>query len=249
MKIILTGSRGFVGHHLKYQLQELGHEIDEWDTSINRDISLFATTSNIEADYFIHLAARADVRASIKDPEFYWQNNVKNTTQIQWLCHNKNIPLMYASSSCIHNWWLSPYGTSKKVNEETAFAGQTALRFTTVYGSGARESMFIGKLLRGEVKHLTNHIRDFIHVDDVVDAILLLLYTDPDKLLPAYDIGTGKGNSVEYLGKMMGLDVPVTDGESCEAKDNTADNTALRDLGWEPKVNVEKYLLVHKNGV
>ena len=249
MKIILTGSRGFIGHHLKYQLQELGHEIDEWDLAINRDISEFATTSNIEADYFIHLAAKADVRASIKDPQFYWQNNVKNTTQIQWLCHNKNIPLMYASSSCIHNWWLSPYGTSKKVNEETAFAGQTALRFTTVYGSGARESMFIGKLLRGEVKHLTNHIRDFIHVDDVVDAILLLLDTDPDKLLPAYDIGTGTGNSVEHLGKMMGLDVPVTDGELCEAKDNTADNTALMNLGWKPKVNVEKYLLVHKNGV
>ena len=77
---------------------------------------------------------------------------------------------MYASSSCIHNWWLSPYGTSKKVNEETAFDKQVGLRFTTVYGDGARESMLIGKLLDGSIGYLTRHVRDFIHVDDVVEA-------------------------------------------------------------------------------
>ena len=79
------------------------------------------------------------------------ENNVENTTRIQKICHYNNIPLLYASSSCIHNWWLSPYGTSKKVNEETAFNNQVGLRFTTVYGDGARESMLIGKLLDGSI--------------------------------------------------------------------------------------------------
>ena len=153
---------------------------------------------------------------------------------------------MFASSSCIHNWWLSPYGTSKKVNEETAFEHQIALRFTTVYGEGARGNMFIPKLIDGTVTHLTRHIRDFIHVNDVVDAIILLMSENIRTLKPAYDIGTGIGNVVEDLGVLAGWKgLEVTDGETCEAKNNTADNTDLVRLGWTPKINVEDYILRH----
>ena len=153
---------------------------------------------------------------------------------------------MYASSSCIHNWWLSPYGTSKKVNEETAFDHQVALRFTTVYGKGARGNMFIPKLIDGSVTHLTRHIRDFIHVSDVIEAIVLLMSKDIRTLKPAYDIGTGTGNIVEDLGVLAGWDgLEVTDGETCEAKNNTADNSDLVSLGWKPKINVEDYIVQH----
>ena len=151
---------------------------------------------------------------------------------------------MYASSSCIHNWWLSPYGISKKVNEETAFDKQVGLRFTTVYGDGARESMLIGKLLDGSISYLTRHIRDFIHVDDVVDAIILLMSEDIRTLKPAYDIGTGIGNIVEDLGVLAGWEgIEVTDGDPCEAQDNTADITELEKLGWKPTIDVEEYLI------
>ena len=121
-----------------------------------------------------------------------------------------------------------------------------------MYGEGARESMLIGKLIRGEVKYLTTHIRDFIHVDDVVDAMLLImdkglnLHHYPDVALkPYYDIGTGRGVVVKDLAKVAGIDVPVTDGDDCEAKDNTADNTDLLKLGWEPKIKVEEYISLH----
>ena len=159
MKIALTGSRGFIGGHLMKRLLKEGHEVVEWDLRQDppkciKDFDIF------QIDYVIHLAAYADVRQSLKEPEKYWTNNVENTTRIQKICHYNNIPLLYASSSCIHNWWLSPYGISKKVNEETAFEGQVGLRFTTVYGDGARESMLIGKLLDGSISYLTRHVRD-----------------------------------------------------------------------------------------
>jgi len=35
----------------------------------------------------------------------------------------------------------------------------------------------------------------------------------------------------------------VTDGDTCEAQDNTADITEMKKLGWEPKVNVEDYIV------
>ena len=243
MKIALTGSRGFIGGHLMKRLLKEGHEVVEWDLRQDppkciKDFDIF------QIDYVIHLAAYADVRQSLKEPEKYWTNNVENTTRIQKICHYNNIPLLYASSSCIHNWWLSPYGISKKVNEETAFEKQVGLRFTTVYGDGARESMLIGKLLDGSIGYLTRHVRDFIHVDDVVEAIVLLMSKDIRLLKPAYDIGTGKGNVVEALGKLTGWEgIEVTDGDPCEAQDNTADITELEKLGWKPTIDVEEYLI------
>ncbi len=242
MNVAITGSRGFIGSHLKSRLMNDGHTIVEWDLKQNppKCIKDFEID---EIDYVVHLAAYADVRASLKDPQKYWDNNVVNTTKIQKICSYNNIPLLYASSSCIHNWWLSPYGISKKVNEETAQFGQVGLRFTTVYGRGARDSMLIGRLIDGNIKYLTTHIRDFIHVDDVVEAIVLLMSKDIRKLKPAYDIGTGVGNKVYDLGALANLDVPITDGDECEAKDNTADITDMKELGWKPTIKVDEYII------
>ena len=244
MKIALTGSRGFIGSHLMKRLKEDGHEIVEWDlrNEPSNDVQDF---NPHEISYVIHLAAHANVRQSIKDPQKYWVNNVENTTRIQKICTYNNIPLMYASSSCIHNWWLSPYGTTKKVNEETAFPHQVGLRFTTVYGEGARENMFIPMLLNGNLKYVTKHTRDFIHVKDVVEAITLLMSKDIRLLKPTYDIGTGIGHQVHSLADIGGyIDLPIVNGEECEAKDNTANNADLVSLGWKPTVKVDEYIVM-----
>ena len=104
--------------------------------------------------------------------------------------------------------------------------------------------MLIGKLIDGSIGYLTRHVRDFIHVDDVLEAIVLLMNKDIRLLKPAYDIGTGVGNVVEELGKLAGWEgIEVTDGDPCEAQDNTADITALKKLGWEPKIKVDEYLV------
>ena len=240
MKVGITGSSGFIGGHLKKRLEKGGHEVVGWDHNEDRDIKDFTTFG---LDYVVHLAAWADVRASINDPEKYWENNVENTTHIQKQCHYNHVPLLYASSSCIHNWWLSPYGVSKKVNEETAFDSQVGLRFTTVFGEGARDTMLIGRLASGNIKYLTEHVRDFVHVDDVVNAIVILMNQDIRLLNPAYDIGTGEGNIVSHLGEIAGfVDLPIMSGDACEAQDNTADITEMKKLGWEPTIDVKEYL-------
>lgn len=246
MNIAITGSSGFIGHHLKHYLELDGHHIIPWDRNIDRDISDFEIE---DAEFVIHLAADADVRRSIEEPDLYWDNNVTPTTRIQRLCHAANVPLLYASSSCIHQWHKSPYGISKKVNEETAFPGQVGLRFTTVYGDGARDSMFVGKLMRGELKYATNHVRDFIHVDDVVQAIdlIMLRILEPHlfegiPLRAAYDIGTGTGNTVSEIARIRMPGVDHKPGDACEALDNTADITYIQELGFKPTINVLNYV-------
>lgn len=246
MNIAITGSSGFIGHHLKHYLELDGHHIIPWDRNIDRDISDFELE---DAEFVIHLAADADVRRSIEEPDLYWDNNVTPTTKIQRMCALSGIPLLYASSSCIHQWHKSPYGISKKVNEETAWPNQVGLRFTTVYGDGARDSMFIGKLMRGELKYATNHVRDFIHVNDVIHAIdlIMLRITDPHlfegiPLRAAYDIGCGVGNTVSEVARIRMPGVDHKPGDACEAQDNTADITYIQELGFKPTINVLDYV-------
>ena len=243
MKVAITGSRGFIGSHLKTRLENDGHEVVEWDLR-QEPPQCIKDFDPQDCNYVVHLAAYADVRKSLEEPDLYWKNNVQNTTRIQKICTYNNIPLLYASSSCIHNWWLSPYGTSKKVNEETAYHNQVGLRFTTVYGDGARDSMLIGKLIDGTIGYLTRHVRDFVHVSDVVEAIVLLMSKDIGTLKPAYDIGTGVGNVVMDLGILAGWEgIEIRDGDPCEAQDNTADITEMKALGWKPKIKVDEYLV------
>ena len=104
--------------------------------------------------------------------------------------------------------------------------------------------MLIGKLIDGTIGYLTRHVRDFVHVSDVVEAILLLMSKDISALKPAYDIGTGKGNVVMDLGILAGWEgIEIRDGDPCEAQDNTADITEMKALGWRPKIKVDEYLV------
>lgn len=249
MKISLTGASGFIGNHLLTKLWDDGHDVMKWDRKSGRDIKDWELEG---CDFVVHLAADADVRRSIREPQLYWDNNVETTKRIQEICRVNQVPLVYASSSCIHAWHKSPYGISKRVNEITAYTtpfgvnNQVGLRFTTVYGDGARDTMFMGKLMRGEIKYATNHVRDFIHVDDVVKAIMIFINTGTQGKLPAYDVGTGTGHIVSKLAQIKYPNIEIREGDECEAQDNTANNTDLRALGWEPTINARGY--VQNNG-
>ena len=63
-----------------------------------------------------------------------------------------------------------------------------------------------------------------------------------------YNVGTGKGRKISDLVKQYGFDLPITEGDPCEMKDNTADNANLLKLGWSPKEDLDKYLKGKLNG-
>ena len=124
------------------------------------------------------------------------------------------------------------------------------LRFSNVYGDGARDTMLIPKMLKGKLEYSTNHKRDFVHVDDVVEVIRMFLtmpnFNDLDKLI--YNVGTGKSISIANLVKRYGFDVPIREGHSSEMNDNTADIADLAKLGWTAKQDLDKYLKRKLNG-
>ena len=237
MKIIITGSRGFIGTHLKNSLQD--HDIVEWDTKIDKDIKSFVLPSDVS--FVVHLAGLIDVRDSINIPDEYWLNNVTYSKRIFDLCNQEDVPVVYASSAAVKEWWRSPYGTTKRVLEEISYSGQIGLRFETVFGEGSSAFGLYTKIKNNTLEYKTNHIRDFIHVDDIADCIKMFInyghyVHNIDKV---YEVGTGNPHKVSDVVNHFGLDVPLLETETpYEIYRSVADTTKISNLGWKAKRSI-----------
>ena len=86
-------------------------------------------------------------------------------------------------------------------------------------------------------------IRDYIHVEDLVDAhVRVLAAMSPGRVL-AYNLGRGRGSSVKEVvasvERVLGRSVPVKMGprRAGDPAELTADASLIaRELGWSPRV-------------
>lgn len=110
MKVLITGSNGFIGKNLKTHLREKETiEIIEFD----KDDSFEKIEKNInDIDFIFHLAG---VNRPQTVEEFY-EGNSDLTKKIVDLIKDKDIPLLVTSS--IHALKDNDYGKSKKIAEE-----------------------------------------------------------------------------------------------------------------------------------
>ena len=75
MKILITGDKGFIGRHLRQSLISDGHIVLGIDINNENDrYNIRDINENIilNVDRIVHLAALADVRASMKDPNKWY---------------------------------------------------------------------------------------------------------------------------------------------------------------------------------
>ena len=231
MDITLTGSHGFVGTHLRKHLEAQGHNIDCWDVRVQKNIADFKIKPYTKL--VIHLAALAGIRESFEKADDFWKTNVVYTKNIFDQCVKNDVRIIYASSSACLRWFGNPYSISKYVNEFTAPANSVGLRFSTVWGEGARGDMLVPQIQNKTIKYATTHKRDLIHVSDVVSAIQTIM--DHPQESGVFEVGVGKTVNVDELVAYNGLDVPITDGFDYESKENLLPSHRLRSLGWEPK--------------
>lgn len=195
-RIFLTGAAGFIGSHVSQALLEQGNEvlgIDDlndyynpaWKKEnlaklenftnftfekidIRRQEAVEASLSKFQPQVVVHLAARAGVRASIKEPVLYQSTNVGGTLHILEAIRKAQvktshpIKLVFASSSSVYgnqkkvpfsetdpcNHPISPYAATKKAGEMLCHTyaklyqiPTVALRFFTVYGPAGRPDM------------------------------------------------------------------------------------------------------------
>ena len=236
MNILLTGSEGFIGQHLNKFLNKQGHKVICIDKESGND--LLSCDLKYSVDLVIHLAGLSGVRDSLGRPEEYWVQNVIAGQRL--FDYFKDTRILYASSSTAHEPWKNPYAMSKYSLERIAPENSLGMRFTTVYGPNARESMLIPRILRNDVPYInTNHSRDFIHVDDLVRAIDTLIKSN---LRGLTDIGSGKTNNLIELVDYFKINCKRVIGGAEERLDNLADNTLLNNIGWSPKINLYDYI-------
>ena len=234
MKVLITGHKGFIGRHVFADWRrELGYAhvrgIDHPDC-----VSSF---KGGDFDLVIHLAAWADIRESIASPDAYYINNVVKAKPLFDWCRETDTRLLYASSSAVEgNYWENPYAMSKWINEQMAPPNSVGMRFTTVYGPDTRDNMMYGLLRDKKATYVTNHKRDWIHVNDIVTAIATLI---PSSYTGVLDVGTGNPVSVIDLATKMGMGhLPIKEDTPGERDITCADISQLMKLGWTPTIDI-----------
>ncbi|MCK5604193.1 NAD-dependent epimerase/dehydratase family protein [Candidatus Pacearchaeota archaeon] len=182
MRVMVTGSRGFIGKHVVKELAN--HEVFEYDISIpgrDQDVcskyqcSQFLAANKIEA--VIHLAAHVSVGDSVDNPHKYVYNNSYGTSALMKAIQDfgKVRRLVVASSMAIYGDGpsyrpvlesddlspCSPYGISKLSTEKIAqLCGELhdiptcSLRLWDIYGEG--QDLF--NSMTGVVPIFTNKI-------------------------------------------------------------------------------------------
>lgn len=238
MRILITGYRGFIGSALVDRFitknSMRGHALECLDIETGNDLNTCILPRDI--DLVIHLAGKSGVRESINDPAGYWFNNVEASRRL--FDRYANTRIIYASSSSAAEPDLNPYAASKYILEELAerHSNNLGLRFHTVYSDTPRKGMFLEKLLNNTLEYTTNHHRDFVHLEDVLDAIEILI--EKTHITGILDIGTGIPIKVQNLSPSL----PVRLNTPNERVWTCANIEIMTSLGWKPKYNIEKFL-------
>lgn len=230
MIIVLTGHQGFIGTELKKYLENLNHTVIGLDIKSGNDI---LTCLLPECDMVIHLAAVAGVRQSLEDPKKYWDINVDGTRRI--LEHYNNTRVLVASSSSQYEPHLNPYAASKHVMEQLPHTNVCFMRFHTVYSSTPRAGMFFDKLINNTLEYVTDHYRDFIHVNDVCRAVVLIMKSNT---VGPIDVGTGVLTSIKSIRPTL----PVNNNTPRERRQTLADTSKLSQLGFIPNHSITDFL-------
>ena len=241
-----------------------------------RDASIVLRAAS-GADVIAHLAANTGVAPSVEDPMRDCTINVVGTLNCLEACRqNKVRRFVFASSGApigeckppIHEELpahpVSPYGASKLSGEAycsayaRSFSIETvALRFGNCYGplSSHKSSVvakFVREALAGQAWEIYgdgNQTRDFIYVEDIVEAILLAASVEGVRG-EVFQIASNAETTVRELATRLAdvlkshnirpPTVQYTKPRTGDVTRNYSDTTKARQrLGWKPSMSLD----------
>jgi nucleoside-diphosphate-sugar epimerase len=272
MKIVVTGSQGFIGSKLVPELAKKGHSVTGLDLMSGYDITKWSNIKSISGfDIVIHLAAISFVPKSYKIPREMFDVNINGTLNMLELCRINEANFIFTSSYVYGNpkylpidekhpiESFNPYCQSKLIGEDLCKCyyndfGVPIIIFRpfNIYGPGQKEEFlipFIQKQIKEDGIVTLNDPRpkrDYIHVDDVVDAYCKAVDYNKTEF-DIFNLGSGISYSVKEIAEMLinssgkekSIKFPVKYRKN-EILDTIADNMkARRILNWEPKTSIE----------
>lgn len=210
-------------------------------------------------DIIYHLGAESRIQPSLQNPLETFETNVMGTASVCEFARKHSSKLIYAGSCTAEEQFLNPYAFTKFKGEEICkmynevYEVKTAIaRFFNVYGDrhyreGSHATVlgiFEKQYMEGKPLTITGdgeQERDFIHVDDIVDGLILMSETDCDG--ETYEFGYGKSYSINEIASMFKTEVVHIEKPFGEMHTARADIfEAVKHLNWEPTRNVEDYI-------
>lgn len=223
-KILITGHKGYVGSRLLKRFPDA--------MILTGDI---ASAVLPDADMVYHLAAYASVPESWNRPVDYMENL---RTTVRLVHAYPNAKIIHAATCAAENPEASPYAFSKRVAADYLklyHKNWVNLVFPNIFGESPRSVVDIFR----RSKELTIwgdglQVRDYVHVDDIVEALVRAKDWDGGE----YSLGSGKGTTVLEIAEATGKPFVHVDGVK-EQREAIIPNTSP---GWQPTINVIEYV-------
>ncbi len=223
MRVIVSGSDGFLGRYVCDILKDRGIEVVPLDITKDFDLSKPEVFEEIpQAEHFIHLANLVYVPMSYEKPYLFYRINYMTTLNALEYCRKNNAHFIYASSYIYGPAQylpvdekhprapFNPYADTKVICEGLCqsynkYFGvkSSVLRPFNLYGVGQKGKLLIPEIVSqlnnpGEI-HLkaSSPRRDFVNVVDVARAFVACLDDDSD--CSFYNVCCGKSYSIKEL--------------------------------------------------
>lgn len=244
MRILLTGSHGFLGRHVKEALESAGHEV--WCYS--RRVNTVGDSCVAHADLLINCAGEVTDKTQMCAANLEFAADLLRAS----VAFDKRLIHV---GSLIEDLPLDTiYHATKRAATQlcVAYARElgakvSVIRPSTLYGYGDRPEAFFPTLWRAHVENtpvrIANEFRGWIHVTDAARAVLALAQ-DPLAVRGIYDANT------DYIHNLAIFDLfsaRVGGTIQADLRDQREEGTgwprhscrAIRDTGWKPLYDME----------
>jgi nucleoside-diphosphate-sugar epimerase len=259
------------GEWTNFQLEPLDPNIEIAKADLYNDLFVYAALLD-KVDVVIHCANRARIDPSWLEYQSYYKTNIADTHKFFQLCQEYNIKkFIYISSSSVYGNNgqeaqtedgalnpSSPYAVSKlaaewalRVQSQKAWITELIIvRPFTMYGAymdyGDR-ALMIPRYMKALVDDQPLFIhgdgdqrRDFVHASDAVQALELII--EKGMRDEIYNIGSGTSTSVKEIADVVSNKQVKVPDRIGQVRLTFADITKLKQLGYEPKVNVINWI-------
>jgi nucleoside-diphosphate-sugar epimerase len=275
MKILVTGSKGFLGKYVVKELEENGYEVVNLDRKnniyigsennpyeINNHLQLVELFNRHNFDAVVHLAALVGLVKCAEKPIHAVEDNLLATTRLLQVSLNKGVKrFIYASTWAVTGNKLNPYDITKAASENMVLSYNhlrnmegIICRFGTAYGKGMSKlgviPSFIERAKKGEPLEIHGRgeqIRQFTHAKDIAQGVKIAL--EKGKVGEIYNIVADEVVSIKEIAESIGEKIEYKPARKADEDYKVIDNSKIKKLGWKQSVSFKEGVAELKNEI